>query len=128
MGRGRKGYPGNKTIVQNVDPRPGGAAASVRVFAVCGSPSSFICEPQIEELWKKHETSTDPEVRDEALSKIQHYIVENYLIVPIYLNPFVHAVGPRVMPDGDKEFHRYWATANAPYPWPWEVWEVKADK
>jgi peptide/nickel transport system substrate-binding protein len=128
MGRGRKGYPGNKTIVQNVDPRPGGAAASVRVFAVCGSPASFLCEPQIEELWKKHETSTDPEVRDEALSKIQHYIVENYLIVPIYLNPFVHAVGSRVLPEGDKEFHRYWATANAPYPWPWEVWEVKADK
>jgi peptide/nickel transport system substrate-binding protein len=128
MGRGRKGYPGNKTIVQNVDPRPGGAAASVRVFAVCGSPSSFICEPQIEELWKKHERSTDSEVRDEALGKIQRYIVENYLVVPIYLNPFVHAVGPRVLPEGDKEFHRYWATANAPYPWPWEVWEVKADK
>jgi peptide/nickel transport system substrate-binding protein len=127
MGRGRKGYQGNRTIVQNIDPRPGGAAASIRVFAVCGSPSSFICEPQIEELWKKHETSVDAEVRDEALRKIQHYIVENYLAVPIYLNPFVHAVGPRVLP-ADDSFHRYWDTLNAPYPWPWEVWEVKADK
>jgi len=128
MGRGRKAYPGNKTIVQNIDPRPGGAAASIRVFALCDSRSSFVCEPKIEELWKKYAGSVDPEVRDEALRKIQHYIVENYLLVPIYLNPFVHAVGPRVLPAGDKEFHHYWDTANAPYPWPWEVWEVKADK
>jgi hypothetical protein len=33
-----------------------------------------------------------------------------------------------VLPEGDKDFHRYWDTLNAPYPWPWEVWEVKADK
>jgi peptide/nickel transport system substrate-binding protein len=128
MGRGRKGYPGSKTIVQNIDPRPGGAAASIRVFATCSSPSSFICEPEIESLWKKYEASVDPEVRNEALNKIQHFIVENYLTVPIYLNPFVHAVGPRVLPAGDKDFHRYWDTMNAPYPWPWEVWQVKADK
>ena len=128
MGRGRSGYPGNKTIVQNIDPRPGGAAASIRVFAVCGSKSSFICEPEIEKLWKKREASVDPEIRNEVLEKIQHYIVENYLTVPIYLNPFVHAVGPRVLPAGDKEFHHYWDTMNAPYPWPWEDWEVKADK
>jgi peptide/nickel transport system substrate-binding protein len=127
MGRGRKGYQGNRTIVQNIDPRPGGASASIRVFAVCGSPSSFICEPQIEDLWKKYQSSVDAEVRDEAVRKIQHIIVENYLAVPIYLNPFVHAVGPRVLPAGEG-FHRYWDTLNAPYPWPWEVWEVKADK
>lgn len=128
MGRGRKGFQGNRTIVQNVDPRPGGAAASIRVFAVCGSKSSFVCEPEIEQLWKKHETSTDPEVRKEALDKIQHLVVENYYIVPIYLNPFVHAIGPRVLPEGNTKFHHYWDTLNAPYPWPWEVWEVKADK
>jgi hypothetical protein len=21
--------------------------------------------------------------------------------------------------------HRYWDTVDAPFPWPWEVWEVK---
>ena len=47
--------------------------------------------------------------------------------VPIYLNPFVHAVGPRVLPAGEG-FHRYWDTPQAGYPYPWEVWEVKADK
>ena len=127
MVRGRKGYQGNRTIVQNIDPRAGGAAASIAVFAVCDSPSSFICEPRVESLWKKYQASIDAEVRNEAVRQIQHIIVENYFAVPIYLNPFVHAVGSRVLPAGDG-FHRYWDTLNAPYPWPWEVWEVNADK
>ena len=37
----------------------------------------------------------------------------------------VHAVGPRVLPEGDG-FHHYWDTKNAPYPYPWEDWKVKA--
>jgi hypothetical protein len=44
--------------------------------------------------------------------------------VPIYLNPFVHAVGPRVLPAGGA-FQRYWDTPQAAYPVPWEWWEVK---
>jgi len=128
MGRGRKAYPGNKTIVQNIDPRPGGAAAALRVFALCKARASFMCDPEIEKLWQEHEASIDPEIRDDVVKKIQRITVENYLAVPIYLNPFVHAVGPRVLPAGDKDFHHYWDTLNAPYPWPWEVWQVRADK
>ncbi|MCH7924477.1 MAG: hypothetical protein IIC51_02960 [Planctomycetes bacterium] len=44
--------------------------------------------------------------------------------VPIFWNPFVHAVGPRVLPEGDG-FHKYWDNIQAAYPYPWEVWEVK---
>jgi peptide/nickel transport system substrate-binding protein len=127
MGRGRKAFQGNRTLVQNIDPRPGGAAASIAVFAVCGSPASFICEPEVEKLWKNYQTSIDAEVRDDMIRKIQRILIENYYVVPIYLNPFVHAVGPRVLP-ADDSFHHYWDTKNAPYPWPWEVWQVKADK
>jgi peptide/nickel transport system substrate-binding protein len=125
MGRGRKAFQGNRTLVQNIDPRPGGAAASIAVFAVCDSPSSFICEPEVEKLWKNYQASLDAEVRDDMIRKIQRILIENYFVVPIYLNPFVHAVGPRVLPADDK-FHHYWDTKNAPYPWPWEVWLVKA--
>ncbi len=50
--------------------------------------------------------------------------VDWYVPLPLYLNPFVHAVGPRVLPEGEA-VHRYWHTLNAPFPWPWEVWEVK---
>jgi peptide/nickel transport system substrate-binding protein len=126
IGQGRKGYPGNKTIVQNIDPRPGGAKAPIAVYAACGSPSSFVCEPHIEELWAKHQASTNPEERDRLIKAIQKILVEDYYMVPIYWNPFVAGVGPRVLPEG-KGFERYWDTLHAPYPWPWEVWEVKAD-
>jgi peptide/nickel transport system substrate-binding protein len=127
IGQGRKGIPGNRTIVQNIDPRAGGAKANVAVYAVCGSPSSFICEPQIEALWTKHQASLDAPERERLIKAIQRILIDEHYLVPLYWNPFVHAVGPRVRPEGEA-FHRYWDTLNAPYPWPWEVWEVKADK
>jgi peptide/nickel transport system substrate-binding protein len=127
IGEGRKGFPGNRTIVQNIDPRPGGSKANIAVYAVCGGAASFICEPRIEELWAKHEASTNPDERDRLIKTIQRITVDEYYFVPIYLNPFVHAVGPRVLPEG-AGFHRYWDTLHAPYPWPWEIWEVRADR
>jgi ABC-type transport system substrate-binding protein len=124
VGQGRKGFPGNRTIVQNIDTR--NAAQNIEIYAVCGGSASFLCEPKIEELWKKRRASLDPEDRDVASAAIQRLVIEDYLIVPIYLNPFVAAVGPRVLPAGDG-FHRYFDTKNAPYPWPWEIWEVRSD-
>jgi peptide/nickel transport system substrate-binding protein len=124
IGQGRKGYTGNRTIVQNIDPRPGGAKSNIGVYAVCGSPSSFICEPPIEALWAKHQASIDLDEREQLVKAIQRHLIAEYYFVPIYLNPFVHAVGPRVLPDGDG-VQRYWDTLHAPYPWPWEIWEVK---
>jgi len=124
VAQGRKGYSGNRTIVQNIDPRPGGSKANIGVYTVCGSPSSFICEPQIEVRWAKHQASLDLAERERLVKEIQRIIVEEYYFVPIYLNPFVHAVGPRVLPEGDG-IKRYWDTLHAPYPWPWEIWEVK---
>ncbi|HEY6366901.1 MAG TPA: ABC transporter substrate-binding protein [Candidatus Binatia bacterium] len=124
IGQGRKGFPGNRTIVQNIDPRPGGAKANVGIYAICASPSSLVCEPQIEKLWARHQAITDLEERDRLIKSIQRTLIEEYYFVPIYWNPFVHAVGPKVLPEG-KGFERYWDTLHAPYPWPWEVWEVK---
>jgi peptide/nickel transport system substrate-binding protein len=124
MGQGRKGFPGNRTIVQNIDPRPGGAKAVISIYAVCGSPSSVVCEPQIEKLWAKHQGSVDLEERDRLIKSIQRTLIDDYYFVPLYWNPFVHAVGQKVLPEG-KGFERYWDTLHAPYPWPWEVWEIK---
>ncbi len=123
VGKGRGGFSGNRTIVQNIDTRS--AAENIAIYAVCGGTASFVCEPKIEELWKKHEASLDSEDRDVLSANIQRMLIEDYYFVPIYINPFVHAVGPRVLPEGDG-FHRYWDTKNAPYPYPWEDWEVKA--
>ena len=127
MGQGRNGFKGNRTIVKNIGPRAGGAKDSVGVYAVCAGSASFVCEPHIEEWWAKHQSSIDPEERDRLIKAIQRNLVEEYYFVPIYLNPFVHAVGPRVLPAGEG-FHRYWDTPQAGYPYPWEVWEVRADK
>ncbi len=127
IGQGRKGVPGNRTIVQNIDPRAGGSKSNIGVYAVCGSPASFVCEPQIEALWTKHQASLDLVERERLVKAIQRILLDEYHFVPIYWNPFVHGVGPRVLPEG-QGFHRYWDTLNAPYPWPWEVWEVKADR
>ncbi len=122
IGQGRKAFPGNRTIVQNIDPR--GAADNIAIYATCGGGAALVCEPKIDELWKKHEASLDPEDRDATLAEIQRLLIQGYHFVPIYMNPFVAAVGPRVIP-ADDGFHRYWDTQNAPYPYPWENWEVK---
>jgi ABC-type transport system substrate-binding protein len=127
IGQGRKGIPGNRTIVQNIDPRAGGSKANVAVYAVCGSTSSFVCEPQIETLWTKHQASLDPAERERLIKSIQRILLDEYHFVPIYWNSFVHGIGPRVLPGG-KAVSKYWDTLNAPYPWPWEVWEVKAER
>jgi peptide/nickel transport system substrate-binding protein len=127
IGQGRKGVPGNRTIVQNIDPKAGGSKSNIAVYAVCGSPASFVCEPQIEALWTKHQASLDVQERERLIKAIQRILLDEHHFVPVYWNPFVHAVGPRVLPEG-QGFHRYWDTVNAPYPWPWEVWEVKADR
>ncbi|MGH2360167.1 MAG: ABC transporter substrate-binding protein, partial [bacterium] len=109
MNQGRKGFPGNKTIVQNIDPRPGGAKATIGSYAVCGSPASVVCEPQIEELWAKHEASRSPDERERLIKAIQKILIEEYYMVPIYWNPFVHAIGPKVLPEG-MGIERYYDT------------------
>jgi peptide/nickel transport system substrate-binding protein len=122
MTKGRAGFSGNRTILQNIDIRS--AAELISIYAVCKGNASFVCEPKIEELWKKHQASLDGEERVSLVTEIQHDLIEGYYFVPIYMNPFVHAVGPHVAPEGDG-FHRYWDTKNAPYPYPWEEWQVK---
>jgi peptide/nickel transport system substrate-binding protein len=124
LGKGRKGYQGNRTIVQAIGSRPGGAKETISIFAVCGASASFVCEPQIADLWGRHQASTDLGERDRLIKAVQRILIGEYHFVPLYINAFVHAVGPRVLPAGDG-FHRYWDTPQAPYPYPWEVWEVK---
>ena len=80
--KGRKGFPGNRTIVQRIDPRPGGAKELIRLYAVCDGPASYICEPNIESLWAKHEASIDVAERDRLSKEIQRAIVEGYYLVP----------------------------------------------
>ena len=127
--RGRKGYDSKSTILKSIAMTPGVAASAIRLFATCDSSASFICDERIEEKWKAYEASTDPAARTKLSQDIQRIIVEEFLAIPLYINPFVNAVGPRVLPAGEapagEGFHKYWAAPQAPYPYPWEEWQVK---
>jgi peptide/nickel transport system substrate-binding protein len=124
MGKGKEGWPGGKTIVHEIAVAPGHAAAEIRTVAICASPASFICEPYIEERWAKFQASLNPEERTQLVQEIQRYVIQEYLVVPIYINPFVHAVGANVLP-ADDSFHKYWGTPQVGFPWPWEEWQVR---
>jgi peptide/nickel transport system substrate-binding protein len=130
MAKGKDGWPGGKTIIHEIVVAPGSAAAEINNVATCASPAAFICEPYIEERWARHQASIDPEERSRLVQEIQRYVIAEYLAIPIYINPFVHAVGPRVLPEGDappgEGFHKYWSTPQVGFPWPWEDWEVKS--
>jgi peptide/nickel transport system substrate-binding protein len=127
--KGRKGYESKAVILKSIALTPGAAAAAIRLFATCKASASFICDDRIEALWTQYNASTDPEARKTLSQAIQRIVVEDFLAIPLYVNPFVHAVGPRVLPEGQapagEGFHKYWASPQAPYPYPWEEWQVK---
>jgi peptide/nickel transport system substrate-binding protein len=127
--RGRQGYDSKATILKSIAMTPGVAASAIRLFATCTSSASFICDERIEEQWKRYNASPDPEQRKELSHAIQRIIIDDFLAIPLYINPFVHAVGPRVLPEGKapsgEGFHKYWSSPQAPYPYPWEEWQVK---
>jgi peptide/nickel transport system substrate-binding protein len=127
--KGRKGYDSRATILKSIAMTPGVAASAIRLFATCESSASFICDERVEAQWQQYNASTEPEARKELSHAIQRIIVEDFLAIPLYINPFVHAIGPRVLPAGTapsgEGFHKYWASPQAPYPYPWEEWRVK---
>jgi ABC-type transport system substrate-binding protein len=116
MGKGKDGWPGGRTIVHEIVVAPGNAAAEIETVATCASSASFICEPYIEERWAKHQASINPAERSRLVQEIQRYVIAEYLAVPLYINPFVHAVGPRVLPEGDAPDWR-WCSGAAMRAW-----------
>ena len=121
VSQGRKGFEGNHTIVHHITLLPGKAADYLRTYTICDGTASFICEPKVEQLWAQHEASRDLEERDRLSKAIQRYLIENYLVVPIYINAFVHAAGPNLVGN----LHDYYHTKQAPLPWPFEEFAVK---
>ncbi len=122
--RGRKGYDSKATILKSIAMTPGVAASAIRLFATCASGASFICDERIEAKWKQYNASTNPEERKQLSQAMQQIIIDDFLAIPLYINPFVHAVGPKVLPEGKapagEGFHKYWSSPQAPYPYPWE--------
>jgi peptide/nickel transport system substrate-binding protein len=123
--QGRDGYDDNRTILKSIGLLVGTQMTKAFVYADCRSGSSLICDQErLQPLLEQYEVSLDPAERDQLSKDFQRILHEEFYVVPVYLNPFVHAIGPNVLPDDDS-FHDYWDTPLSPYAYPWEDWSVK---
>jgi peptide/nickel transport system substrate-binding protein len=85
-----------KGLIMPLSGAPGDAAARIRENAVCTGAFSGICIPDIEERMKKYDSSTDPAERKKLLDEVQAYLLDNYILVPIFRQAFINALGPRI--------------------------------
>ncbi len=88
------------TALKSIAMSPGAAASTIRLYGTCQASASFICDDRIEALWTQYNVSTNPEERKKLSQDIQRIVIADYLAVPLYINPFVHAVGSKVLPAG----------------------------
>jgi len=117
---GRDGF-SNNTIVLNISVNAGRISDWTRRYAICVASGSLICDDFIDAQMAIHDASLDLEERDQISKDIQRYILEEFIVVPTYINAFVFAAGPNVV--GDIE--DYFRTPLAPWPYPYDDWIVK---
>jgi peptide/nickel transport system substrate-binding protein len=123
--QGRDGYDDNRTILKSIGILAGPQMTTAFVYADCRSGSSLVCdEEKLQPILEQYEQSLDPAERDQLSHDFQVALHEEFYVVPLYLNAFVHAIGPNVLPEDDG-FHDYWATPLSVYAYPWEDWKVK---
>ena len=120
LSKGSKSWPGGKTIVESISNNPGNAANFISRFAICDGFQSFVCHPEIDALWAQYQASIEPDERTQILHKVQRMLIEEFLIIPIYINAFLHVAGPNVTGN----IHDYYHMPQAWGPWPFEEWQV----
>ena len=117
---GSEGWPGGTTIVENISNNPGNASHYITRYATCDASQSFVCDPEVDAMWAQFQASADPEERAQLLDSVQRRLIEEFLIVPIYINSFLHVAGPNVTGD----ISNYYQMPQAWGPWPFEEWQV----
>ena len=117
---GSEGWPGGKAIVENISNNPGNASHYITRYATCDSSQSFVCDPEVDAMWAQFQSSADPDERAQLLDSVQRRLIEEFLIVPIYINSFLHVAGPNVTGD----ISDYYQMPQAWGPWPFEEWQV----
>ncbi|HLQ35785.1 MAG TPA: ABC transporter substrate-binding protein [Chloroflexota bacterium] len=85
-----------KGLVMQLSGQPGDAAIRVRENTTCAGFFSGVCLPDIDNKVKQYDASTNLEERSKLLNDVQSYILDNYIIIPILRQAFIHAVGPRI--------------------------------
>ncbi len=75
---------------------PGDAATRIRESAVCKGTFSGVCIPEVDAKMKQFDASNNPEARQKLLNEVQAYLLDNYIMVPIFRLAFIGAMGPRI--------------------------------
>jgi peptide/nickel transport system substrate-binding protein len=94
-GYGHKGFPGRQ-IVMSISVIAGDAAVYVDNWLRCGGSYSMICDKRIDALWERYQASRDLKEREELMKQAQNIALDEYMVVPIYINSFTLGVGPRI--------------------------------
>ena len=122
-GYGHKGFPGRQ-IVMSISVIPGDASHYVDNWLRCGGSYSMLCDKQIDAWWQAHSSSQDLQQRSELVAKAQRRALDEYYMVPIYINSFTLGIGPRI----GGEPHDYIKIPMSVIPGPPEDFTVKAKK
>ena len=75
---------------------PGDAAARVRENAVCKGAFSGLCLPDVDQRMAKYDASVDAKERQQILTEVQNYLLDQYIFTPVVRNVFTIAAGPRL--------------------------------
>ncbi len=95
LGQGATAWPGTQMII-SIAYLPGNWYSYVKPWVTCKGVSSRTCVPEIEAWVEQYEKSVDVRERQEVAKKTQTYILENYLLLPLYRNAFITVFGPRI--------------------------------
>jgi len=120
-GKSHKGFPGRQ-IVMSISVIAGDASHYVDNWLRCGGTYSMICDKEIDALWQRFTKNLDLKERAELITQAQNRALDEYYVVPIYINSFTLGVGPKV--EGAPE--RYIQIPMSVLPGPPEDFRVKA--
>jgi len=120
-GKSHKGFSGRQ-IVMSISVIAGDASHYVDNWLRCGGTYSMICDKEIDALWEHFTKSLDLKERAALMTQAQNWALDEYYVVPIYINSFTLGVGPRV--EGSPE--NYIKIPMSVLPGPPEDFRVKA--
>src|SRR6185312_885590 len=112
------GYP-NGFDVDWVTPLPTFYSRGERLIAQL---RDLVCVKDLDGKFDQYEKSINPAERKKLAEEIQHAILDNYYLVPVFRHAFVNAIGPRV---ALQKWQDVFPTITTGYAYPWEDLKVK---
>ena len=120
---GLKEFPGTQMIFHGA--RIGGSWSFwYEAHFKCGGALARdrVCVKDLDGKFDQYEKSINPAERKKLAEEIQHAILDNYYLVPVFRHAFVNAIGPRV---ALQKWQDVFPTITTGYAYPWEDLKVK---